>query len=181
VWVVASECFNWVDSVPVMHWMIEQPQCDLAVAANIFWLGNPSELSHPEMCSRWEGEPRWEDEALLRQILLHAAAGRYSCRWCPTFEHLTYEIMEIWDYRRQFPDHVPPFEIPPALLGPFGERPPRSAYEFQKDPAVKKLFKDLWVTIEYAPKSARADGRVAAGSPALRRVAANGISGEDPD
>ncbi len=152
VWVVASECFNWVDSVRVMHWMIDQPQCDLAVAANIFWLGNPSELSHPEMCSRWEGEPRWEDEALLRQILIHAAAGRYSCSWCPTFEHMSHEISDIRTYRSKFPDHVPPFEIPPVLFGPFGKRPSPAAHDFKTDRAVQKLFRDLWAYLVYPPE-----------------------------
>lgn len=151
VWVIAAESFNWVDSVPVMHWMIEQPECDIAVVATIFWLGNPSELYHPDMCSRWQGEPRWGDEALLRQILLNAATGRYPCRWRPDFEHMTFEIMEIWGYRRQFSDHVPPFEIPAALLGPFGERPPPAAHDFKTDPAIQKLFLDLWVHLVWPP------------------------------
>jgi hypothetical protein len=41
-WHGYSEKHNWDGSCAELHWIIQQPECDRATAANIFWLSEPT-------------------------------------------------------------------------------------------------------------------------------------------
>ncbi len=142
VWLAATADINWGFAVPLLQWVIAQPQCDLGVAAQIFWLGNPSEVADPR--DTWRDDDGDENHDLVRAIARNAAAGQYrDCRLAPCSEDVAFEMRQFGRLRHAYPDHVLPFTVAPALLGPFGASPTAGALAFRTDPAVRALFSAL--------------------------------------
>jgi Domain of unknown function (DUF4274) len=65
VWVFATQHNNWSYGVAVLRWMVNQPDCDIAVAAQAFWMSNPSELAQRDKNRFNDDMSKWDEADLL--------------------------------------------------------------------------------------------------------------------
>jgi hypothetical protein len=124
VWMWFTQEANWDTCTPILSWMIEQPFCDRAVAATIFWMCDPVGLAE-KAASPKDGTLLWNADELAQLILLtwkdrlpHDAGLR-------PFTHgndSKYRaFIDAW------PNRDDPLSVPQWLFGPFGE------HSFDKD------------------------------------------------
>lgn len=142
VWVLLAGSLNWDNSLPVMHWMIEQPACERAAAATIFWLG-------ADMLDNDTSPDDAEDDPACRMLM--AIARRALTRGYPatlsadddTAEMVADEDADRWaDKGISF---MPGQPFPAQMMGPFGTQEavlPADA-DPRQNPRVWDLFEAL--------------------------------------
>ena len=116
-------------ALPILHWMVAQPDCDLATAAMVFWRARslaPSYRSIPTDASA--------QQALLEAITAKVRAGQYGA------PAIAWDGREAWTREPLIGvaprDGVPTTEaIPQSLFGPFGSaRPEPATHAFLDEP-----------------------------------------------
>ena len=66
VWFAVTPLLNWDNAVPVLEWLVAQPQCDKANVASIFWAAGPAFFAQQLA----EGKPtNFESWGLIEAIL----------------------------------------------------------------------------------------------------------------
>ncbi len=78
-WHVVAGKLNWDCSHDVLEWIVSQPQCDLATAALLFWMGEPDGwLKYPNV----DAVPRihLDNFNLIRKLAEGANSGFYTRR-----------------------------------------------------------------------------------------------------
>lgn len=120
VWMWFAQHANPDTCTPVLSWMVEQPSCDLAVVATIFWNCEPKNLADTLI----RGDDRsvvWDEEELAELVLLiwREAPERNSRLQVPTQgRDASYRaFLDASDTT------VDPLSVPAWLFGPFGDRP----------------------------------------------------------
>ena len=127
-------------ALPILHWLVTHPDCDLATAAMVFWRVRslaPSYRSVPtDAIAR---------RALLEVITAKAGAGQYRA------PGIAWDGREAWTREPLIgvAPHVdvPATEtIPPALFGPFGsDHPEPATHAFLDEPYDQdSIFDSLW-------------------------------------
>ena len=129
-------------ALPVLKWIIEQPDCDGATAAMIFWRlrslpARPFREREADMAARI---------AVLESIAANARAGRYAAA------AIAWDGLEAWDRSRLIgAPHIdglsmPATGIPASLAGPFGTaRPEPAKYAFfESTYDDDDIFDSLW-------------------------------------
>src|SRR4029453_14216926 len=118
-------------ALPVLQWIVEQPDCDRATAAMTFWrVRNLPVPSH---------HPRQADvsarTAVLESIAANVSAGRYAAA------KIAWDGFEAWDRTplvgalRGDGRTIHEAAIPALLCGPFGTAEPEPAkYAFLEEP-----------------------------------------------
>lgn len=157
-WVAIGAMSNWDYCVPTMHWLVDQPSCDLVLAAMIFWLGADSILNPGMTPERAEND---SEARLLTTILRRMANEGYTSDYSiPEGEVRARLIPTLQDYEHpiQIPC-MPGFTFPLQLFGPFGSRTailPELANPFI-NPVVWDLFCALGTTFGDRPGSGPSD------------------------
>ena len=119
VWVSLAGSLNWDNALPTMHWMIEQPSCERAVAAAIFWLGadalesgdSPEEANNDQACR------------MLMAIARRASTLGYPATLIPdddTMEMVADEDADSWAEKGI--SWMPGQRFPMQMFGPFGTK-----------------------------------------------------------
>lgn len=150
VWFDVSQSLNWDNSMPVLDWIVSQPQCDKANAALVFWGCDPfyymrtpgSETDHISA----------EGFALLDKVLRNWRSGFY--------QRAELALEDDWWARRgdlnslQSGQHA----IPRDLIGPFRGRKPNIPKHLSKyhNPELRKLLWDLGTDVGHDPDSKEA-------------------------
>jgi hypothetical protein len=117
VWLWFAQSGNWDTCVPLFIWMVEQPACDAAVVATLFWEAGPSSFA-ADIRAGTEDFGESEYFELIRTILL-AWPGRPPCDdglKLPSVESAA-------AYRAQVANQwngADPLRVPEWLFGPFG-------------------------------------------------------------
>lgn len=151
VWVLLVGSLNWDNSLPVMHWMIEQPACERAVAATIFWLGadlldndtSPEEAADDQACR------------MLMAIAHRALTRGFPATLSPdddTAEMVSDEDADRWT--SEGISFLPGKAFPAQMLGPFGTREavlPGEANP-RENPHVWDLFEALGTSFGERPE-----------------------------
>ena len=125
VWFASTLRLNWDFAMPVLHWIVAQPQCDRANAAMIFWLCDPA--YHAGELARGE-QPWGEAWPLAQTILENWRAGRYlrsELAWpegteLPGPAHYLAQLAAVPDWQQVL-------NLPDDLLHPIAGRAPRLA------------------------------------------------------
>lgn len=143
VWFVTLDHLNWDNSVPLLKWIVRQPQCDKALAARIFWLADPAFFAC--RIASGEGVPSWSESwPLIETILQNWRRGFYQrseLAW-PDDEGLA----SIASYSRnvaEVPGADRALDIPPDMFGPFRGRKPSVPPEMtpQENAELWDMFK----------------------------------------
>jgi len=129
-------------ALPVLKWMIEQPDCDGATAATTFWRLR----GLPVRAFRARHADIQDRSALLESIAANVRAGRYGPM------KIAWDGLEAWDRFRLIgapqADRVraPDIDTPALLAGPFGTAKPEPAqYAFFGSPYdADDIFDSLW-------------------------------------
>jgi hypothetical protein len=122
VWFDSVDHINWDEGVPVLMWMVDQPQCTWPLAASIFWAAGPDFYAARML----EGDPVEEgvDESyeLILRILKNWRAGLYA-RGGVAFAGPTGPYYQARLARH--PGRGDPLDIPESLFASFPGRMPR--------------------------------------------------------
>jgi hypothetical protein len=144
--------WNWDDGVTPLHWIVQQPACDRATAALIFW------LSSPDFHLKNEKREHYDGEELVFQIIDRWRSGQYVSG---NFSFGTNELNlgggGMNEFRREV---VKKFKLPSNLAHPVtgtkavplidGGLLPKEIYIFwhnatgKKDPDFFEMFEDTW-------------------------------------
>lgn len=119
VWLWFAQNANWDTCAPVLSWMIEQPNCDRAVVATIFWLSDPLCLAE-KLASSEEMPFLWDADEISISILEKwkvnpSKASRYMAQVSESIDLYCVFLKENADNRD-------PLSIPNWLFGPFDGR-----------------------------------------------------------
>jgi hypothetical protein len=137
VWVALAPNLNWDFAFPTMRWMVNQPQCDLAVAATFFWM---SELLRDPYGWNLPLFAKCDEKDMVLEVAHNAASGLYkSAEFTPVAEDVSETALAQIDWELSIPN------IPKILYGPFGIREPVLPAEAdpRQNPMVAKLFEGL--------------------------------------
>jgi hypothetical protein len=125
VWFDSAGHINWDDGVPVLMWMVDQPQCTQPLAASIFWAAAPDYYAAKMLEGQTFEEDVDESYALILRILKNWRAGLYA-RGNVAFEGPS------GDYRAllaRHPDRSDPLDVPEGLFASFPGRMSRRSAE----------------------------------------------------
>ncbi len=139
-WVWVAKDLNYDCAVPVIRWMIDQPDCDLAVAAIFFW------TIMPEMDDE-DDRYNEEDLPLITSILeKERHPGFASAGFKLPSAYLVKGVNEFRASSRGYRF----VDLPSALTGPFevweGDPPP--AYDARRNATLRDLFEGLGTTFK---------------------------------
>ena len=105
---------------PILTWMIEQPHCDRAVVATIFWHCEPYSLAEIELAASRSSDLGDYDEAAALILLV----------WRDPPPSDSGFIAQMEPYRTRYQEFIAahakgadPLDIPSWLYGAFGDRP----------------------------------------------------------
>lgn len=123
VWMWFAQRANPGTCMPILTWMIEQPTCDRAVVATIFWNCEPRNLAETLAA----GEDRsvvWDEEELVELILL--TWPEPPARDAGLQAQLDGKDVAYRAYLEARTTGDDPLSIPAWLFGPFGNTPCRA-------------------------------------------------------
>lgn len=121
VWFDSVDHINWDEGVPVLMWMVEQPQCTWPLAASIFWAAAPDFYATGMLEGEAFDEGIDKSYALILLILKNWRAGLYA-RGSVAFE------LPGGVYRAllaRHPGRSDPLDVPDSLFVSFPGRMPR--------------------------------------------------------
>jgi hypothetical protein len=148
-WLWFAQHGNWDTCVPVFLWMVEQPECDAAVLASLFWEARPANLA--ERVAAGEARPaEWEADELVQLILL-TWRGRV-----PRNAGLEPAKTRFDKAYRAFvssqPGGVDPLAVPEWLFGPFGTADHEDlGHRVASDDHLRGVFLELGMHFGDAP------------------------------
>lgn len=134
VWFVITDYINWDNRRSVIKWIVQQPQCDKANAAKIFWAADPGFIA--QKMASGEGVAAWalDDWAPGEIVLKNWRRGFYQraeLAWPDESGSAS-----VSHYRRSVagtPGADKALDIPPDLFGPFPGRRPRVPAELMPE------------------------------------------------
>ena len=145
VWLLWIRCANWDQADGIMHRMLTDPRCDLAIVSWFFW------MSRPEY---WIRNPsQYRTESLLSLVVANVEESFYrsSELYCSRSE----TIHEAHSYRMallDLPASPRPFRLPRLLCGPFEGRPALIPEPY--DPLTEQDLREIFDNIDgYLPRS----------------------------
>jgi hypothetical protein len=140
VWFAATQRLNWDNAIPVLEWIVSQPNCDKANAAMIFWLADPVYDSEQLVKG---AQPDTETWPLVQTILRNWRTGFYHRRelaWpngtdMPEIDHYLQRLAAV-------PGGQTALDLPADLMRPLSGRASRLAPADQpeENPEVWDLF-----------------------------------------
>ncbi|MEZ5853650.1 MAG: DUF4274 domain-containing protein [Hyphomicrobiaceae bacterium] len=138
VWLLWIRCANWDQADGIMHRMLNDPRCDLAIVSWVFWLSRPH---------YWiENPDKFTTDSLLGQIIANLEKGFYGSSelYCSRSE----TVHEAHAYRKALldrPDAPRPFLLPRLLCGPFAGRPAAVPQQYDADTErdLKEIFDNI--------------------------------------
>lgn len=150
VWVEFSCFLNWDFAVPTMRWVIDQPECERAAAATIFWIGYGGLATMPDGIEEWSATSLAQspEHELVVAIARRAFTAGYSQASLALAIDDAVMLNDI-ARARDDPDadlcFAPGQPVPSDLVGPFGDRAPRvlPAADPRHNPMVWDLFDGL--------------------------------------
>jgi hypothetical protein len=163
-------------ALPVLQWIVEQPDCDRATAAMTFWrLWSLPVQSHHARQADVSART-----AVLESIAANVSAGRYAAA------KIAWDGFEAWQRTplvaalRADGVTIREAAIPALLFGPFGTAEPEPAkYAFLEEPYdVDDIFDSLWRT---GPTYAAAADWLVGKSAEIWMAAVDGLQGSHPE
>lgn len=171
VWLWFAGTGNWDTCIPVFTWMVEQPTCDAAVIAALFWEANPTNLAERTIA----GERRpaeWDSDELVQLILL---TWRSRPPWDDGFRVSVANPSQA--YRQRVASAwggADPLAVPEWLFGPFGTLEAQSlSASIASDEQLRNVFLELGMWYGDAPPAEahwQKTNEPAAMTPAERRL-----------
>ena len=143
-WLLTASYFVWDRGPLVFRWMIEQPKCDISVAAEIFWMADPAYSATHEIWTNPENE--WEATARLIARIVELERGRWFTRCGLGLARVTWDLEK---HARELADRAaiecPLLPVPSGLINGFGSRQMvfRDEKNPSKDPQADLVFSNL--------------------------------------
>ncbi len=143
VWFATTRRLNWDNAIPVLQWIVSQPNCDKANAAMIFWLSEPA--YYGERLARGE-VPRGDGWSLVNAILTNWRSGFYQraeLAWPDRHEGA--DIAHFLGRLEAVPGAREALQVPPGLLGKLPGREPQvaTAHDPEENPELWDLLYGL--------------------------------------
>lgn len=179
VWMWFAQHANPDTCTPVLSWMVEQPSCDRAVVATIFWNCEPEHLAQTLI----RGEDRsviWDEEELAELVLLiwrNAPARNSGLSAALNGRDEAYG--KALAAENALTD---PLSIPAWLFGPFGDRPCGATTDslLQDHEHLHTMMHDLGVWFGDSPPGT-SHGNPNAGAGATQPTTQQILTSETPD
>ena len=153
-WIDVVPHLNWDSAEDVLLWMVEQEQCELSVAAWIFWATDIESVVRGGYYSEWR---RSGSGKIASTILRNLRRGFYRSRRLRFAEPYRGDLARTVKRWCDMPDKLKAahsdLKLPPALLGPFKGRTllPLPHWRAQHNPHLWDLFMGLGTSIGHRP------------------------------
>jgi hypothetical protein len=153
VWFATTPLLNWDNAVPVLKWIVSQPQCDKANAAAIFWSADPGYYAGRLAAGE---KPSGDGWSLIQTIIKNWNSGFYvrsGLQWPDADGRAA-----MSSYERGIaahPDARQALDIPVGLFGPLGGRAPSIPPELTpaENPELWDLLDRLGTRAGFRPGS----------------------------
>jgi Domain of unknown function (DUF4274) len=154
IWMDVVPHLNWDSAESVLLWMAQQEQCDLAVAAWIFWGTGIESVVKGGYLAKWHSSDAGKIADTVRHNVQRGFYRSSKLRFPEPYRSDLERSVERW---RAIPERLkrehPDLDLPAPLLGPFKGWTPFvwPHWRAQHNPYVWDLFMGLGTSIEERP------------------------------
>lgn len=135
VWLLWARTANWDNAAGIFEEMVASPECDVAVAAAVFWGDEPA--------FRYKSPDHFRGSLCERVIEKAANGGFAPSSFSSDPVHHIHQAQALLQTMAAHHD-APAFEIPRILLGPFTGDPARTpSYDQQTRDDLDEIFNEL--------------------------------------